>query len=136
MCEREHPLIAALRGTLPRWPGMESPVRVPETVPQAVLDTLVRQIVARAHPRRIILFGSAARGQFTSDSDLDVLVVMPNGIDRRRTAQELIVELAGLGVAKDIVAVTEDDVRDYWNNRTLVLYPALTEGRELYRAPE
>ena len=115
---------------------MESPVRVPETVPQAVLDTLVRQIVARAHPRRIILFGSAARGQFTSDSDLDVLVVMPNGIDRRRTAQELIVELAGLGVAKDIVAVTEDDVRDYWNNRTLVLYPALTEGRELYRAPE
>ena len=115
---------------------MEPHVRVPQTVPQSVLDTLVRQIVARAHPRRIILFGSAARGQFTSDSDLDVLVVMPNGTHRRHTAQDLHEELAGLGVAKDIVVVTEDDVRDYGDNSSLVLFPALREGRELYRAPE
>lgn len=135
MHDREVAAIQGLRSTLPQWPGMESPVRVPETVPQTVLDTLVRQIVARAHPRRIILFGSAARGQFTSDSDLDVLVVMPNGIDRRHTAQDLIVELAGLGVSTDVVVVTEDDIRDYGNNPSLVLYPALKEGRELYRAP-
>jgi len=115
---------------------MEPHVRVPQTVPQSVLDTLVRQIVARAHPRRIILFGSAARGQFTSDSDLDVLVVMPNGTHRRHTAQDLYRELAGLGVAKDIVVVTEDDISDYGNNPSLVMYPALREGRELYRASE
>ena len=31
------------------------------------------------HPLRIILFGSAARGEMGADSDLDVLVVMPDG---------------------------------------------------------
>jgi hypothetical protein len=42
--------------------------------------------------------------------------------------------LAGLGVAKDLVVVTESDVRLYGDNPSLVLYPALREGRELYRA--
>jgi len=128
--------IQGIARQLPSGPIMEPHVRVPQTVPQSVLDTLVRQIVARAHPRRIILFGSAARGQFTSDSDLDVLVVMPNGTHRRHTAQDLYRELAGLGVAKDIVVVTEDDISDYGNNPSLVMYPALREGRELYRASE
>lgn len=33
------------------------------------------------HPLRIILSGSAVRGEMTPGSDLDVLVVMPDGID-------------------------------------------------------
>ena len=44
-----------------------------------VLEEMVRRIVGAVHPVRIILFGSAARGQMGSDSDLDVLVVMPDG---------------------------------------------------------
>lgn len=105
-------------------------------VPEQILDTLVRKIVAYAHPRRIVLFGSAARDQFNENSDLDVLVVMPNGTHRRHTAQDLHQTLSGLGIAKDIVVVTEDDVRDYGDNPSLVICPALREGRELYRAPE
>jgi predicted nucleotidyltransferase len=86
------------------------------------------------NPRRIILFGSAARGQMSPHSDLDVLVVMPDGTHRRRTAMGLYEALYGLGVPKDLVVVTESDVRMYSDNPSLVLYPAMREGRELYRA--
>ncbi len=103
-------------------------------IEQPVLDRLVSKIVETVHPRRIILFGSAARGQMGPHSDVDLLVVMPDGVHRRRTAQRLYRALAGLGVAKDIVVVTESDVRQFADEPSLVVQPALREGRELYRA--
>lgn len=38
---------------------------------------MVAQIVDLFHPEKVILFGSHAYGQPTSESDVDVLVVMP-----------------------------------------------------------
>ena len=49
-----------------------------------VIEQLVRRIIELVHPLRIILFGSAARGEMESDSDIDVLVVMPEGVHQRR----------------------------------------------------
>ena len=106
-----------------------------ESVPlQSLLDDLVARIVAAVHPRRILLFGSGARGELGPHSDLDVLVIMPDGAHRRRTAHTLHRSLAALGVAKDVVVVTESDVRRHGDNPSLVLFPALREGKELYRA--
>ena len=42
--------------------------------PQAI-NELVRRIVEAVHPQRVILFGSAARGEMGPNSDLDVLVM-------------------------------------------------------------
>lgn len=53
-----------------------------------------------------------------------------------RTAQALYRRLPAVGVAKDIVVVTESDVRDYGDEPSLVLYPALRQGKELYGTPE
>lgn len=39
-----------------------------------ILAEIVRRIVAAAHPLRIMLFGSAARGETGSNSDFDLLV--------------------------------------------------------------
>jgi predicted nucleotidyltransferase len=99
-----------------------------------VLDDLVNRIVAAVHPRRIILFGSAARGQLGPHSDLDVLIVMPDGVHRRRTAWAIEDNLWGLGMPTDLVVVTEGDIRAYGDNHSLVICPALKEGKEIYRA--
>lgn len=99
-----------------------------------LLTDLVNRVVETVHPRRILLFGSAARGQMGPHSDLDVLVVMPDGVHRRRTAQALYRSLSGLGIAKDIVVATEGDLRLYGRNPGMVLFPALEEGMEIYRA--
>ncbi len=104
------------------------------TLDQDLLDNLVQRIVDAIHPSRIIVFGSAARGQLGPHSDLDLLVIVRDGTHRRRTAQTIYRQLRGLGIAKDVVVVTESDVHDYGNNPSLVLFPALREGREIYRA--
>jgi predicted nucleotidyltransferase len=109
-------------------------METPTAIDQATLDQLVARIVETAHPRRIVLFGSAARGQMGPHSDVDLLVIMPDGVHRRRTSQGLYMALSGLDIAKDIVVVTESDVREYGNDPSLVICPALEEGRELYRA--
>jgi predicted nucleotidyltransferase len=103
-------------------------------IDKQVLDRLVAKIVETVHPRRIILFGSAARGQMGPHSDVDLLVVMPDGVHRRHTAQHLYRALTGLGISKDIVVVTDSDVRQFSDEPSLVICPALKEGRELYRA--
>ena len=101
---------------------------------QELVDELVRRIVAGARPLRIILFGSAARGAMGPDSDLDVLVVMPDGTDRLATAKVLHRRLRGLACAKDIVVVLDSDVHSFGDNPNLVIHPALTQGREIYHA--
>jgi predicted nucleotidyltransferase len=101
--------------------------------PQAI-NELVRRIVEAVHPRRVILFGSAARGEMGPNSDLDVLVIMPDGTHRCQTAQEVYRRMWGFGFAKDIVVVTESDVREYGTNPYTIITNALEEGRELYHA--
>lgn len=98
------------------------------------VDELVRRIVEVAHPLRIILFGSAARGEMGPHSDLDVLVVMPDGVHRRKTAQEIYRRLWGFGFAKDIIVVTESDIHEYGSNPYMIIKNALEEGKELYYA--
>ena len=103
--------------------------------PQAI-DELVRRIVEAVHPRRIVLFGSAGRGEMGSNSDLDVLVIMPDGTHRRKASQEIYRHMWGFGFAKDIVVVTESDVQEYSANPYMIIKNALEEGRELYHATE
>src|SRR5438874_2153874 len=107
------------------------PIMYPD--PQAI-DELVRRIVEAVHPQRVVLFGSAARGEMGPHSDLDVLVIMPDGTHRRKTAQEIYRRMWGFGFAKDIVVVTESDVREYGTNPYMIIKNALEEGRELYHA--
>jgi uncharacterized protein len=105
-----------------------------ETPSKALLDEIVRKIVEVSKPKRLILFGSAARGEMGPGSDLDLLVIVPDGAHRRRTAQTIYRKLAGLGLSKDIVVAKESDVRDHGANPSMVLYPALREGKEPYNA--
>ena len=100
----------------------------------AVVRELVRRIVEVVQPLRIVLFGSAARGELGPNSDLDVLVVMPNGRHRRQTAHQIYRNMWGLGHAKDIVVVTQSDVEEYGSDPYMIIRIALQEGRELYRA--
>ncbi|MEW6402563.1 MAG: nucleotidyltransferase domain-containing protein [Chloroflexota bacterium] len=45
-------------------------------IPQRAIDQVVRQIVEKFKPQKIILFGSYARGNPRPESDVDMLVVM------------------------------------------------------------
>ncbi|TAK34670.1 MAG: nucleotidyltransferase domain-containing protein [Chloroflexota bacterium] len=99
-----------------------------------IIEELVRRIVETIHPLRIILFGSAARGQMGPDSDIDVLVVMPEGTHRRRTMGELHMAMFGLPAAVDILVATTADLEKHKDNIGLIYYRVLREGRDVYAA--
>jgi len=101
---------------------------------EEVLGEITKRITDAIHPKRIILFGSAARGAMAENSDLDLLVITQNGTHRRQAAQSAYRALRGIGVAKDIVVVTETDVEEHGTNPSLILKTALAEGREIYHA--
>lgn len=105
-------------------------------IDRGILDELVQRIVEVASPRRIVLFGSAARGDLGPHSDLDVLVVMPDGAHRRNTAKQIYRARFDLGYPKDIVVVTENDVRRFGDEHSLVICPALKEGKNSTVSPE
>jgi uncharacterized protein len=99
-----------------------------------ILNETIRRILAVVPAKQVILFGSAARGEMHADSDIDLLVVVPSGLHRRKTAQNIYRNLIGLGFAADVIVVTEDDVRQFKDDPGMVIGPAVDEGRVLYAA--
>ena len=95
---------------------------------------LVRRIVGVAKPLRIRLFGSAARGDMRPDSDLDVLVVMPEGTHRRQTAQALHEQMVGFPIPVDILVTTPAVLEQHKDNLGLVYRRILREGQDIYVA--
>jgi uncharacterized protein len=100
------------------------------------VEELVRHIVEAVHPLRIVLFGSAARGEMGPESDVDVMVVMPEGAHHRKVAQYLHRHFydVGLPLGVDVVVATPSDLTEYGDDIGYIYHTILREGRELYAA--
>lgn len=102
------------------------------------IDDLIRRVVDKvvsvASPAKIILFGSAARGASGPHSDVDLLVVVPPGRHRRKTAQAIYRNLVEIGRAVDVVVVTTEDLKRYRDHPGMIIRTAVEDGRELYAA--
>jgi predicted nucleotidyltransferase len=96
------------------------------------LSVMVERIVARFHPERIILFGSQARGHADRDSDIDLLVVLPQCENRRAATVAILRSLADLPVSKDIIVTTPEELATRGQLRSTVLYSAVQEGKVVY----
>jgi uncharacterized protein len=105
--------------------------RVPDP---EVLAEVIRRIVEVAQPERIILFGSAARGEMGPDSDIDLLVVKAGVEHRRRLAQRISRRLFGVTTPVDLVVVTPEDLDRHAHSIGPIIAPALAEGRTVYAA--
>ncbi|OGW15981.1 MAG: nucleotidyltransferase [Nitrospirae bacterium GWA2_42_11] len=105
-----------------------------KTVLPIKLIEIIRRIVEVANPDKIILFGSAARGQMGPNSDLDLLVVKSGDFHRGRLIEEIYMNLFGVGQAVDIIVVTPEDIERYKDSFAVVIYPALKEGKVVYAA--
>jgi len=103
------------------------------TVDQKILDDIIRRIVEVAHPEKIILFGSAARGEMGPNSDVDLLIIK-QGADALDLMGQIYSNLHGAGAAVDAVVVTPEDVERFKDSHALVIKPALREGRVVYAA--
>lgn len=108
-----------------------------EILAQEKIQEMVQRIVARFRPEKILLFGSYARGTAGPDSDVDLLVVKRPTGSKRQDQLDMRIALHGIGLAKDIVVVTSEELEEYKDLVGTVIHPALREGRVLYeRTPQ
>ena len=63
---------------------------------------------------------------------MDVLIVVPEGLHRRRTVQDIHQQLFGFPVPVDVLVATPEDLRKHKNNIGLVYHRILREGKEIY----
>jgi predicted nucleotidyltransferase len=71
---------------------------------------VMESIVSTFHPRRVVVFGSQARGDARPDSDLDLLVVFDDLEDRRERRVQLRRLMSHEAFAKDVLVATPADV--------------------------
>jgi uncharacterized protein len=103
-----------------------------------VMDTsdaiqgMANKIVRRFHPTRIILFGSQARGDVNSNSDVDLLIVFPEAADKRKIAIDIRRSLSDFDIPKDILVTTPAEIGRRGDLIGTVLHAALREGKIIY----
>ena len=124
----------SLRGKVTRTRDAKTNPAVNEASRSRVLDEIVRRVIEVAQPDRIIVFGSAARGQMGADSDIDLLVIKGGIASRRTLAQQIYVHLFGVSAPLDVIVVTPQDVERFRDRVGSIIGPALREGKEVYAA--
>jgi uncharacterized protein len=98
----------------------------------ALIDEIGRRLAKASPPKsRIVLFGSRARGDERSHSDVDVLVIEPTVGDPIQESVRLRRVLRGLGVPIDVLVVARDEAERRSAVRGTVFERALREGRVL-----
>ena len=100
----------------------------------AILADIVERIVRAATPERIVLFGSAARGEMGPDSDLDLLVIKGGKFNKHQVTVATYRALRGKDAAVDLVFATPEEVERYRDPHCLVICPALREGKVVYES--
>jgi predicted nucleotidyltransferase len=90
--------------------------------------------LARAYePRRIYLFGSAARGDVDESSDYDLMVVVPDSATTARRRSRIAYEaLRGTRIAADVLVCTESYFDDRAHLAAALPGTILREGRQFY----
>ena len=94
----------------------------------------MQQIVALVHPLRIVLFGSRAKGEARLDSDIDVLVLVPDGADRNRILDKIYRDVHVASVPFDVVVATPSILQQHGENIGLIYRDILRTGQEVYAA--
>jgi len=104
------------------------------SVDETLLNEVVRRVLTVAHPDRIILFGSAATGQMTKDSDIDLLIVEPapaNTHERRVAIRDAV---GDVGYPVDVIVMRTERFERTKRFIGGIAYPANKYGRVIYEA--
>jgi predicted nucleotidyltransferase len=103
-------------------------------VNEKILNQVIERILAVSKPRKVILFGSAASGDMTRDSDLDLLVIEEDFMTQREESTRLRAALVDLGLPVDVFPMTPERFEETKDIIGGLAYPAHKYGRVIYEA--
>ena len=97
-------------------------------------EEIIRRVLNAAQPERIILFGSAATGQMTSDSDIDLLILEANPGNVWEERIRIGTTLRGLGYPFDVIVMATERFEESKQVIGGIAYPANKYGKVIYEA--
>ena len=97
------------------------------------IKAFVKQVAARFHPQRVILFGSYAYGRPTPDSDVDLLVVMPHEVPPALQAAEIRKHIRA-GFPMDLVVRSPEEIQRRLAMDDVFISEIIQRGQPLYEA--
>jgi predicted nucleotidyltransferase len=108
---------------------------VPEVVPRRTIDEYAQMLAQQLRPERIILFGSHASGAASTDSDVDLLVV----ISHTGTGVEKAAEIRSrfrTGFPMDLIVRSPQSLRKRLEMGDCFLKEVVERGQVLYEAAD
>ena len=101
---------------------------------ETLLNEIVRRVLSASRPDRIILFGSAATGGMTKDSDIDLLVVDTAPRNARDESVKIRRGSGTVGYPVDVIVIATERFEAAKDIIGGIAYPAHKHGRILYEA--
>jgi predicted nucleotidyltransferase len=97
-----------------------------------ITKEIVKRVQRATNPDRIILFGSAANGTMTPDSDIDLLILKENPKNPLKESVLIREELRGLGFPFDVILMSTSQFEVSKDVVGGLAYPANKFGKVLY----
>jgi uncharacterized protein len=101
----------------------------------AHIADMVRRMVDRTSPSRVILYGSYARNEADPDSDVDLLVLFDELDNRRDVVTALYESVKEINVPKDILIATTSEYERFRTVVNTTFYNIGGDGKVLYERP-
>ena len=101
-------------------------------IDEGIVEEIVRRVLSVGRPARIILFGSAASGTMTRDSDIDLLVIEPSPANPREESLRIRAALRGMGYPFDVFVMASERFEESKGLIGGLAYPANKYGKVIY----
>ncbi len=101
-------------------------------ISQEIIEEIIRRIRAVAKPDRIILFGSAAAGRMTRDSDIDLLILESRPKQPRKERVRIREAIGNMGYPFDIVIMKTKWFEESKDVIGGLAFPANKYGKVIY----
>lgn len=95
---------------------------------------LARTLVKNYKPEKIILFGSAARGDYHADSDIDLLIIKPSAKKKAYRIKEVFESLRKMPrtYPLDPIVYTPEEIKERLSLGDYFIKRIIREGEILY----
>ena len=99
---------------------------------ESIVRRMAERIVKLLRPVSVWMFGSMARGDCNERSDIDLIIVMPEGTDCMAATVTALTDLRGAMLPYDIIVNTAVEFERASNNTRSIQHDARTKGVMLY----
>ncbi len=104
-------------------------------LPTELLDEITSRLTDALHPVMIYLFGSHAYGNADQDSDIDLLVVVPDTqLSQRELARCGRWSLWGMRIPVDLIVCTASEMQKWSPINCNLIHTVVQKGQLIYEA--